>query len=384
MTAEAKQILISAGGTGGHMFPAEALARDLIGRGYRVALATDVRGKKYTPFADGVPVHVLSCGSLKPGVFSKVKTIFSLGLGCLQARKLIDRLKPAVVIGFGGYPSFPSVQAAQKKNVATIIHEQNAILGKANAYLAPKADRIALSWPNVAGINESDAVRSVVVGNPVRPDIAELFNKPYPALEQDGPLRIFVMGGSQGASIFSEVLPAMVKNLSTAHKARLEIVQQCREDDLAQVEKEYLEAGIKAELKSFFDDVPTQLQKAHLVISRSGAGTVAEVTTAGRPAIFVPYPHHKDQQQKRNADTVFDAGGAWVMTQEGFTVDALLARIETFLQNPEALFNAAENARSCGKPDAARKLGNLVTAMASGWDKRANKTFDLTQGHNSK
>jgi UDP-N-acetylglucosamine--N-acetylmuramyl-(pentapeptide) pyrophosphoryl-undecaprenol N-acetylglucosamine transferase len=383
MTAEAKQILISAGGTGGHMFPAEALARDLIGRGYRVALATDVRGQKYVPFADGIPVHVLRCGSLKSGVFSKVKTIFSLGLGCLQARKLIDRLKPAVVIGFGGYPSFPAVYAAQKKNVATILHEQNAILGKANAYLAPKADRLALSWPSVAGINESDAVRSVVVGNPVRPDIAALFNKPYPALEQDGPLRIFVMGGSQGASIFSEVLPEMVKKLSPAHKERLEIVQQCREDDIENVEKEYREAGIKAELKSFFDDVPQQLEKSHLVISRSGAGTVAEVTTAGRPAIFVPYPHHKDQQQKRNADTVFDAGGAWVMTQEGFTVEALLARIETFLQNPEALFNAAENARSCGKPDAARKLGNLVTAMASGWDKRANKTFDLTQGHHS-
>lgn len=377
---EAKQILISAGGTGGHMFPAEALARDLIGRGYRVALATDIRGRQYQPFADGVPIHVLKSGAMKSGIFSKIKTVLSLGIGYFQARSLIDKLNPAVVIGFGGYPSFPAVYAAQKKNIPTIIHEQNAILGKANAYLAPKADRIALSWNNVESIEESDAVRCVVTGNPVRPDIAALYNKPYPALEQDGPLRILVLGGSQGASVFSDILPAMVDNLSAAHKARLEITQQCREEDLERVTQAYLEAGVKADLAPFFDDVAKRLEQCHLVIARSGAGTVCEVTTAGRPAIFVPYPWHKDQQQKRNADAVFDAGGAWVMTQDGFTVEALLARIETFLQNPESLFNAAENARSCGKPDAARKLGNLVTALASGWNKSANKTFDLTQG----
>ncbi len=380
MTVEAKQILISAGGTGGHMFPAEALARDLIGRGYRVALATDVRGKKYEPFADGVPVYVLKSGAMKSGILSKIKTALSLGLGYLQARKLVDRLKPAVVIGFGGYPSFPAVYAAQKKNIPTIIHEQNAILGKANAYLAPKADRIALSWNNVESIDESDAVRCVITGNPVRPDIAGLYNKPYPALEQDGVLKILVLGGSQGASIFGEIIPEVVKQLSAAHKARLEVVQQCIEDDVERVRQIYDEAGVKASVEPFFKDVAQKLEDCHLVIARSGAGTVCEVTTAGRPAIFVPYPWHKDQQQKRNADAVFDAGGAWVMTQDGFTVEALLARIETFMQNPEALFNAAENSRSCGKPDAARKLGNLVTALASGWDKNANKTFDLTQG----
>lgn len=377
---EAKQILISAGGTGGHMFPAEALARDLIGRGYRVALATDVRGKSYEPFADGVPIYVLKSGAIKAGLFSKIKTILSLGFGYLQARKLVDRLKPEVVIGFGGYPSFPAVYAAQKKNIPTIIHEQNAILGKANAYLAPKSDRIALSWASVDGMTDSDRVRSIVTGNPVRPDIAALYNKPYPALEVDGALRIFVMGGSLGAQVFSDIIPAMVGKLPAEYKSRIEIVQQCREENIEDVKKFYAEAGVKAELATFFDDVSKHLENCHLVISRSGAGTVSEVTTAGRPAIFVPYPHHKDQQQKRNADTIFDAGGAWVMTQDGFTVEALLARVETFLQNPETLFNAAENARTCGKPDAARKLGNLVTALASGWDKRANKTLDLTQG----
>jgi len=382
MNAEAKQILISAGGTGGHMFPAEALARDLIDRGYRVALATDVRGKKYEPFADGIPVYVLKSSALKGGVFSKVKTALCLGLGVLQARKLIDKLKPAVVVGFGGYPSFPALHVAQKKNIPTIIHEANAVLGRANVMLAPKADRIAVAWPNISGLDESDSVRTIITGNPVRPDIAALYNKPYPVLEQDGTLRIFVMGGSLGASVFGEVLPKMVDNLSAAHKARLKIIQQCRTENIDEVKKAYKEAGVEAELKTFFDDVPEQLEKCHLFIGRSGASTVSEVATAGRPAIFVPYPHHKDQQQKRNADAIFDVGGAWVMTQDGFTVEALLARIETFLQSPESLFNAAENARTCGKPDAARKLGNVVTALASGWDKQANKTFDLTQGRN--
>lgn len=376
----AKQILISAGGTGGHMFPAEALARDLIGRGYRVALATDSRGKKYEPFADGIPMYVLKSGAMKSGIFSKIQTALSLGVGILQARKLVDKLNPSVVVGFGGYPSYPAIYAAQRKNIPTIIHESNAVLGKANGYLAPKADRIAVAWPNIVGLDESDSVRVVITGNPVRPDIAALYNKPYPALDQDGVLRIFIMGGSLGAKVFSDIIPKMVDNLSAAHKARLEIVQQCREENIEDVRKAYKEAGVKAELVTFFDDVAAQLEKCHLFIGRSGASTVSEVVTAGRPAIFVPYPHHKDQQQKRNADAIFDAGGAWVMTQDGFTVEALLARIETFLQSPEALFNAAENARTCGKPDAARRLGNVVTAIASGWDKNANKTFDLTQG----
>ncbi len=379
MNGEAKHILITAGGTGGHMFPAEALAEDLLDRGFKVSLATDARGKKYK-FADGVPTYVLKSGAMKSGFLSKIKTAGALFFGFMQAKKLVDKIKPSVVVGFGGYPSFPAMYAGQKKNIPTILHEQNAVLGKANSYLAPKTDRIALSWNDVSGMDDSDSVRSVITGNPVRPDIAALYNKAYPSLEQDGPLRIFVMGGSLGAHVFSEVLPVALSSLSADHRARLEIVQQCREEDIEDVRKAYEASDIDAELKVFFDDVADQLESCHLVIARSGAGTVAEVTTAGRPAIFVPYPHHADQQQKRNADAVADAGGAWVMTQNGFTTEAVLARVETFLQNPETLFRAAENARSCGRPDAARKLGNLVTALASGWDKADQKPFDLTQG----
>lgn len=367
--AAPKLILLSAGGTGGHMFPADALAQDLLSRGYRVALATDVRGKRFEPFAGGIPLHVVNSGTIGAGLHKKIKSVFSLGLGYFQARKLLSDLKPAVVVGFGGYPSVPAVYAAQTMKIPTVIHEQNAILGRANVFLAPKAERIAVAWAHVEGLDSSDETRAIVTGNPVRPDISALYNKPFPTIEQDGPLRIFVTGGSQGASVFAEVVPGALAKLPPHHRARLDIVQQCAEADIPRVKSIYDEAGIKADLRPFFKDMALQFERCHLVIARSGAGTVSEVTTAGRPAIFVPYPHHADQQQKRNADAVADAGGAWVMTQNGFTAEALLARLETFLQNPETLFRAAENARSCGRPDAARKLGNIVMALASGWDK---------------
>lgn len=364
-----KLILLSAGGTGGHLFPADALAQDLISRGYRVALATDIRGKRFEPFAGGIPVYVLNSGTVGAGIVKKIKSVFSLGMGFFQARKLLADLKPAVVVGFGGYPSVPGIYAAQTMKIPTIIHEQNAVLGRANVFLAPKAEKIAVAWSHIEGLDNADESRAIVTGNPVRSDIAALYNKPYPTIEQDGPLRIFITGGSQGASVFSDIMPEALARLPAHHRERLEIVQQCREEDVERVKSIYDAAKIKSDLRPFFKDMALQLERCHLFIGRSGAGTVSEVTTAGRPAIFVPYPHHADQQQKRNADAVADAGGAWVMTQNGFTPEALLARLETFLQNPETLFRAAENARSCGRPDAARKLGNIVMAMASGWDK---------------
>lgn len=384
MNNSSSLILLSAGGTGGHMFPAAALSQDLVSRGYRVEIVTDNRGKKYSHIFNGLPVHVISAGTLGKGIVGKVKGVAALGVGMVQARSIVDRLKPAIVVGFGGYPSVPAVFAAQRKKIPTIIHEQNAILGKANAYLAPKADRIALSMPLTDGMDETDAVRAIFTGNPVREEIASLYNKPYPNLQTDGTLKILVMGGSLGASVFSEVLPQAFAKLSNAYKSRLDITQQCREEDIEDVREVYSRAGIKARLAPFFENVPELLAETHLVISRSGASTVAEVTVAGRPAIFVPYPFHKDQQQKINADVVADAGGAWVMTQDGFTEDALLSRIENFLQNEEVLFRAAESSRSCAKPDAARRMGNLVTALASGWDKKASKAYDLTQGHREK
>ncbi|MBI4030786.1 MAG: undecaprenyldiphospho-muramoylpentapeptide beta-N-acetylglucosaminyltransferase [Proteobacteria bacterium] len=369
MSMEQKLIVLSTGGTGGHMFPAAALARDLISRGYRVEIVADDRGRKYESSFGGAKFHVIRAGTLVGGVAGKLTGMAKISVGMIQAFRLMDRLKPAVVVGFGGYPSVPALYAAQAKRIPTVIHEQNAIMGRANAFLAPKVIRIALSLPYTEGLDEADTMRAVVTGNPVREDIAALYTRPYPVLEKDGSFRILVMGGSQGANIFAEVVPAALAKLPAAHRARLEVTQQCREEDISFVRGVYEQAGIKAHLETFIADIATALTQAHLVISRSGASTVAEVTASGRPAIFVPYPYNRDNQQKINADVVADAGGAWVMTQNGFTAEALLPRMETFMQNSETLFRAAEGARSCGKPDAARRLGNLVTAIASGWEK---------------
>jgi UDP-N-acetylglucosamine--N-acetylmuramyl-(pentapeptide) pyrophosphoryl-undecaprenol N-acetylglucosamine transferase len=349
------------------MTPARALGHDLLSRGFDVEVITDYRGQKFANLFDGMPIHVIKAGTFGGGIAGKIFGMVNLGLGYLKASRIMSNLKPVVVVGFGGYPSVPGVMAAQRHKIPTIIHEQNAIIGRANSFLAPKAERIAISLPEVLGLDNADKRRAIITGNPVRPEIAALYTRPYPTPQPDGELSLLIMGGSLGASVFGKIVPQALCQLDSASKARLRVVQQCREDDLAIVKQLYKDADIKAELQTFFTDIPERLAQAHLVIGRSGASTVAELTTAGRPAIFVPYPHHKDQQQKMNAEAVSDVGGAWVMIEDGFTSEALLARIETFLQNPEILFKAAENARSCGKPDAARKLGNLVTAIARGW-----------------
>ncbi len=371
-------ILLSAGGTGGHMYPAAALSRDLLSRGFQVELVTDVRGAKFRHIFGDIAVHVINAGTLGAGIVGKIQGMSKLGLGIMQARTLLKKHRPALVVGFGGYPSVPAIYAAQRAGIPTVIHEQNAILGRANVFLAPRADRIALSISHVEGVSDADAAKIVVTGNPVREEIAALCTRPYPILQPDGPLRLFVMGGSLGAHVLAEIVPKALARLSSAHRNRLDVAQQCRPEDLEDVRAAYSRAGIKARLDSFFNDVPDILSQCHLVICRSGASTVAEIAAAGRPAIFVPAPYHGDQQQKMNADAIADAGGAWVMTQNGFTEEALLARIETFLQSPQTLFRAAEAARSCGRPDAARRLGNLVTALASGWDKEENQGVDLS------
>lgn len=368
MSEQSKLIMLSAGGTGGHMTPARALAEDLLERGFRVEVITDTRGEKFAQIFGDINMHVVRSGTAHSGVMGKLRGALNLGLGIVKARGILKKTKPAVVVGFGGYPSVPGVYAAQKMGIPTIIHQSDGIMGKANAFLAPRAERIALTFPNTAGLDDADQTRAIVTGNPVRPEISALYSKAYNAPKPDGELRILIMGGSLGARVLSQIVPKAFGMLDKYLRERLVIVQQCREEDLESVRAAYKEAGINATLKSFFDDIPEQLSKAHLVIARSGASTVTEVSTAGRPAIYVPAAYHADQQQKINADSVADAGGAWVMAEAGFTPEALQARIENFLQNPEVLFKASENARSCGKPDAARKLGNLVTAIASGWN----------------
>ncbi len=347
------------------MSPAAALASDLIGRGYRVELVTDKRGVSFASMFGDIPIHVVKSGTARAGIMGKVKGAFNLGFGVLHALKLVHSLKPDLVIGFGGYPCVPAVFAAQKFDIPTILHEQNAVLGKANAFLAPNAERIALSMPSISGLEGDEKFRAVITGNPVRPEISALHDLEYEPPSDNGEMRILVMGGSLGASVFSDIVPKALAKLSAPHRARLKIMQQCRESDIDIARATYEKAGIKAELSTFINDVASELKAAHLVIARSGASTVAEVSVAGKPAIYVPYPHHKDQQQKKNAVAIANTGGAWVMVEDGFTIDALLTKIEIFLQAPETLSSAAANAKACGRADAAKKLGNLVTAIVA-------------------
>lgn len=353
-------IVIAAGGTGGHMFPAQALAGALAERGRDIVLVTDRRGAEYGgAIAD--TVLTVSAGMVSgQGLPGRLMGLGQIAFGAIQAHGMLRRLAPAGVVGFGGYASVPTMLAATRIGLPTVIHEQNAVLGRANRLMAPRVRAIAAAFAETAQLCPADRAKAEHTGNPVRAAIAALAERPYPAPERGGPLSLLVIGGSQGAAVMSEVVPAALAALPAELRARLEVVQQCRADDLDQARETYRAAGIAAELAGFFDDLPARLAKAQLVIARAGASTVAELTSAGRPAILVPYPSAADDHQSANARAIELAGGGWTMPQPTFTPDALARRIESFLIAPPRLIDAAMKARSIGVPEAATRLADLV------------------------
>ena len=360
-------IILAAGGTGGHIFPAEALAEVLVARGERVLFVTDRRFKTYNSASyQGVigrlPIHYIRAASFGGGVVSKIKSVCGIGIGVVQAMRILRREKPRVVVGFGGYPSFPTMLAASVLGIPTVIHEQNSVLGKANRFLAARVKTVATTYAPTQRMPKDIKASVVWTGNPIRAAVKALSVVDYPALRGDGMLKILVIGGSQGASVFSDVVPAAMVLLPANLRERIRIDQQCRAAELDTTREAYKSIGMQVDLAPFFTDVPVRLAGAHLVISRSGASTVAELTAAGRPAILVPYPKATDNHQYFNAQAVEDAGGGWVMGQEGFTPQALAARIETYLTNPSVLSDAAGRMRTLGKPDAAEALAALVLA----------------------
>jgi UDP-N-acetylglucosamine--N-acetylmuramyl-(pentapeptide) pyrophosphoryl-undecaprenol N-acetylglucosamine transferase len=355
-------VVLAAGGTGGHMFPAEALAGELLARGLRVALVTDRRGQAFGERLPGVALHRIRAGRFGAGIVRNVVGMAELALGTIEARRLLRALAPAAVVGFGGYPSVPTMLAATRLGVPTLLHEQNAILGRANRLLAPRVGRIAAAFADLAGLRVDDRARVAETGNPVRPAIAALRGTPYPILTADGPCEILILGGSQGARVLSAVIPAACALLPDTLRRRLRLTQQARAEDIDAVRRAHAETGVAAELATFFDDVPAQLARAHLVISRAGASTVAEIAMLGRPAMLVPYLHATDDHQTANARALERAGGAWVMAQLSFTPEALAARLTELLAAPETLARAAAAAFAAGRPDAARALADLVIA----------------------
>lgn len=367
MSAVARPLIVlAAGGTGGHMFPAEALAAELLGRGFDLALITDRRGGSFRGALATVQTHRIRAGGIAGKSFAaRLKSAPELAIGTLQARRLLKTLKPGAVVGFGGYASVPTVLAAGFAGFKTAIHEQNAILGRANRLLASRVQRIATSFEHSRGVPAEAESKLVHTGMPVRPTIAAARERPYPALAGDGPVRLLVLGGSQGARVLSEVVPAAVARLGERLRRRLHIVQQCRPEDLDGARTAYGALGVTSELASFFDDVPDRLAAAHLLIARAGASTVAELTAVGRPAILVPYPFAIDDHQTANAHAIDEAGAGWLMPQPAFTAEALAARLESLFAVPAILEKAASCARVAGRPDAAQRLADMVSALVS-------------------
>ncbi|MFQ5983886.1 MAG: undecaprenyldiphospho-muramoylpentapeptide beta-N-acetylglucosaminyltransferase [Alphaproteobacteria bacterium] len=354
-------IVLAAGGTGGHAFPARALAEVLLARGRRVAIVTDRRGERLWGAPGGVDVHVVRAGSPSgPGLVARAQGLGVLALGVFQARGLLKALKPPGVVGFGGYPSVPAVLAAAWQGVPAVVHEQNAVFGRANRFLASRVSAIATSFPKTVGLRPGASGKVRCTGNPVRARVAALAMTPYVAPAPDGPLSLLVLGGSQGAGVMDEVVPDALAALATPLPERLSVAHQCRAEDAESVRRRYEEAAIRAEVAPFFDDVPRRLADAQLVICRAGAATVAEVTAAGRPALFVPYPDATDDHQTRNARAIEDAGGAWIMPQATVTPLALGVRLEWLFAAPGFWGEAAPTARAAARPPAAEALADVV------------------------
>ena len=358
-------IVLAAGGTGGHLFPAEALAHELKARGWDVHLATDARAQRFAGAFAEDHIHVIRSATIAGrNPIALLKTFWSLWQGNLDSRKLFRRLKPKLVAGFGGYPTLPPLYAASNMNIPTMVHEQNAVMGRANKGLAGRVKAIAGGFlPETGG---AYAKKTVTTGNPVRPPVLAAAETSYKPVKAGERFRLLVFGGSQGAQFFSTAIPAAVALLPDRDRARLLITQQARKEDEAAVREAYKKLGVPADVAPFFNDMPARMADAQFVISRSGASTVSEITVIGRPAMLVPFPHALDHDQAANAAALAAVGGGEVVRQSELSPERLAAILQAAMNQPERLEAQAKAAKSVGKPDAARLLADLAEAIAAG------------------
>ncbi len=364
-TAALPLVVVAAGGTGGHLFPAEALAVALAARGIAVDLATDERAAHFGQKFPARQTHIIQSATVRGrDPFSLARTGLRLALGTVQAFALFGRLRPAAVIGFGGYPTVPPLLAAAWRGIPTLIHEQNGVMGRANRCLAPRVAAIATSFAGVLDHEPALAAKATHTGNPVRPAVVEAAKIPYVPPGRPGPLKLLVFGGSQGARIMADVVPPAIELLPVALRAQLAVTQQARPEDIERVRATFARLGAQAEVAPFFPDLPARIAASHLVVSRSGASTVAELAAIGRPAILVPLPHALDQDQLANASVLEKAGGAIRIDQAAFTPDKLASEIARIAVEPEALATMARHARAAGALDAADRLAELVLRVA--------------------
>ncbi len=353
-------IVLATGGTGGHVFPAEALASELAARGHSLALITDRRGRQWKGALANFPIHAIRAASPSGGLAGKLRGVVDLGRGFFEARSVLRQMAPAAVVGFGGYASVPTMMAATMARIPTVLHEQNAVLGRANRLLANRVDRIATAFAKVEHV---PAGRATLVGNPVRDEVRALYGRGYTPPAPTGAINILITGGSQGATVFSKILPQTLEMLAPVLRSRLRLVQQCRSEDLEAVRAAYAALGIEAELASFFADIPARLAGAHLVLARAGASTVAELTASGRPSILVPYPHATDDHQTANARAIDEVGASIRVANADFTPDWLARTLGELAAEPARLGRMAAAAHSLGRPDAAQRLAELVESL---------------------
>lgn len=356
--------MLAAGGTGGHLFPAFALAEELQRRGYAVDLVTDMRGDRYgTGFPARKVYQIPSATLAGRNPVAAAKTALTLAMGVRGAMKVLADVRPAAVVGFGGYPSFPPLIAASLKRVPSALHEQNAVLGRANRMLAKRVTAVATSFATVKLLEGAAAAKARFTGNPVRDAVVTAARAPYRAAGAAEPFQLLVFGGSQGARYFSEAMPPAIEKLPATLRQRLAITQQCREEDLAQVREAYSRLGVHAELATFFRDLPERMARSHLVIGRAGASSVAELAVMGRPSILVPLPHALDNDQLNNARQLAESGASWCIEQKDLSPDRLAAEIQRLMTEPDILVTAAAAAKACGRPDAVMRLADLVESL---------------------
>src|SRR6516162_5578215 len=358
-------ILLAAGGTGGHLFPAEALGVELMKRGFDVRLVTDSRALRYRGLFSTDMIEVVASETARGrNPLQLAHATLTLATGVVTALSVMRRLQPKAVVGFGGYPTLPPLVAARICGIPGIIHEANAVLGRANRFLARGARAIATSLPGVFDRDQALAAKATTVGTPMRPAILAAAATPYAPADGSVPFRLLVVGGSQGARVMGDIVPGAIARLEGALSNRLILTQQVREEDMARVRAGYDRLGIRCELAPFFADLPARLAQSHLVISRSGAGTIAELAAIGRPSILVPLPGAIDQDQFANAGVLAKVGGALRIAQDEFTPDRLAAEISALAAEPERLSAMATSARSVGRLDAAQRLADLVMKVA--------------------
>jgi undecaprenyldiphospho-muramoylpentapeptide beta-N-acetylglucosaminyltransferase len=366
MSTVSRHYVLAAGGTGGHLIPAFALAAELHQRGHHVALVTDERGAAIPGKPDYLTSHVLPPGRIAGknpvGWLKGARGVYE---GRRMALRLFETFQPSVVVGFGGYPALPTLLAANSAKIPTVLHEQNAVLGRVNRYFADKVDALATSFEQVDGLAAKHAGKVTLVGNPVRADVLTLRGAQFPEFTDDSLLRILVTGGSQGARVLSEVVPDGLAMLPPALRSRLQVIQQCRPEDIDAVRERYSNHGIPAELATYFENMAERLAGAHLFIGRAGASTIAELSAVGRPAILIPLPIATDDHQAANTREIVAAGGARAIRQESFTATTLAKQIQAMALRPETLANAAHAAWNCGYPDAASDLADLVESFGA-------------------